>query len=152
MVNPINRVLAVDYGLKRIGFAVGNDKEKIAFPGEVIKNSGFELVYSYIKNFVIKWEISILLVGLPLNMESNVDSKISIKVKDFFALIDDKAKKEDNEWLQNLKIIFFDERLSTFEADKKILESGTNYKFDKSNQDAIAAQVILQRFFDNQSN
>lgn len=122
------KVLAIDYGSKRIGVASGDLEFKIAFPRDVLENKGD--IVGLLKALCDELEVVLLVVGLPLSMQESQASNPLLK--------------EVNKFVERLKkfveVELVDERLSSFEAREKM---------DGARQvDAQAAQVILQRYFD----
>lgn len=133
------RLLGLDVGTKTIGVAVCDGDWLIANPRFTISRKGGEADFLAIKDFVKTNQIVAIVVGLPLNMDGS-ESEISKFVRRFTKRLD--------EFLGNIKIIFFDERLSSFAAEE-LLESGKvkNNK-RKGLIDQIAASVILQGVVD----
>lgn len=123
------KVLALDYGTKRIGVASGDLEHKIAFPRDVILNKGD--VIARIFDLCKELDIVLVVVGWPLQMqEERSDNPIMAELKRFVAKLE----------AMGLKVEFLDERLSSFEAKELTGQS--------RNVDAHAAQIILQRYFD----
>lgn len=126
------KVLALDYGTKRIGVASGDLEFKIAFPREVIENKNDEFVLKRVTGLCEELGVVLVVVGLPLKMKAEQpDNKLLKQVEVFVGKLIDAG----------LKVQLLDERLSSFEASQKV---GTSYRVD-----AHAAQIILQRYFDN---
>lgn len=133
------KILAIDFGTKRIGLATGDSDLGMSFPNEVFANE--EGVLKKIVGFCGEWEIGKVLVGLPLNMEDGQDANpVLKKVKGFVS--------ELGAALGDLELEFFDERLSSYEADRLMDEAGLSFQEKKEKRDAYAACVILQRYFD----
>ncbi len=136
------KVLALDYGKKRIGVASGDFELKIAFPREIIENRGMNYVISKLSVLCEELEVGMVIVGLPLNMEDGqkenaIMGDVKIFVDTFRKVVGDK-----------IEVLLFDERLSSFEA-KALAELAVKpVKGQKVLVDAYAAQIILQRFFD----
>lgn len=139
----MSKVLSVDYGGKRIGFASGDLVNKIASPLEVIENKGFNFVVSRLKQLCEEWNVDLVIFGLPLNMDDNhEENEIMVKLKAF-------VEKFSLEMEGRVKVEFVDERLSSFEAEALIneLEEKGGKKIGK---DAYEAAIILQRYFDKE--
>lgn len=130
-------VLALDYGSKRIGVASGYLELGIAFPREIIANRGFEYVVGRIKELCEELNVAKIIVGYPFNMETNQKKSVMMKAVEVFA---EKLKVDLVE--RGVEVLFFDERLSSFEARE--LMGGRRKAVDET-----AAQIILQRYFDN---
>jgi len=133
------RLLGLDVGTKTIGVAVCDGDWLVANPRLTISRKGGKADFLAIKNCVEENKIAAIVVGLPLNMDGT-ESAMSEFVRKFALGLD--------EFLEDVKIIFFDERLSSFEAEE-LLESGQvkNNK-RKGKIDQIAASVILQGLVD----
>lgn len=143
-------VLALDYGSKRIGVASGNLGFKIAFPREIIANRGFEYVLDRIKTLCEELNVAQIIIGYPFNMKSDQEKSVMMKAISVFA---EKLKKYfESEGMREGKsteILLFDERLSSFEAREMMDKFSADQKGKRKPVDQIAAQVILQRYFDN---
>ena len=136
-------VLALDYGKKRIGVATGNADFGIAFPRFVIENKGITAVIEKVLSLCDEYQVFMIVIGLPLNMEQEQrENEIMVEVEKF---VSELKKHIPND----IRIELFDERLSTFEADKLMGEANESAGRVKLGRDAFAAQIILQRFFDN---
>ena len=134
------KVLAIDYGKKRVGVASGDLGFRIAFPRDVIENKGIPDLVEKITALAGELFAVLIVIGLPLNMdEKHLENKVMQEVKRFTSELGEKLK--------DVEIQLLDERLSTFEADKLMKEAKAASK-EPFGRDAYAAQVILQRFFD----
>ncbi len=141
----MSKILAIDYGTKRVGIATGNTEFKISFPRDIILNKGIEDLIEKTFNLVKELNVNIIVIGLPLDMKEEHEKNVLLqKVQHFQELLKEKFSKEN----KDIKIEFFDERLSSFEADEILQEIGVSKKETKLHRDAHAAQVILQRWFD----
>lgn len=138
------KVLAIDYGKKRVGIASGDTNFKIAFPRAVLQNRGNDSLIEDIKKICDEMGVSMIVVGLPLNMEEEYPSN---EILDDVEIFVDELK----DTLKDVKVVLFDERLSTFEGKalmKDIKNIGGKQTLD---DDAYAAQIILQRFFEKET-
>ena len=132
-------ILSIDYGDKRIGFAIGDSERKIPNPLQVIQNNSIPNIIDEIKKIVISYDEEKIVIGIPLNEDSSIGNQ-SYKVKDFSLLI----KKE-----LNIDVVGVDERFSSVDAEKMLLEQDLSRKKRKKVIDALAASIILQRYFEN---
>ncbi|MFA5820731.1 MAG: Holliday junction resolvase RuvX [Candidatus Gracilibacteria bacterium] len=138
------RVLALDYGKKRVGTAGGDTVNRMAFPKGMILNKNRSFLIEEIGKIVKNENIDFILIGLPLAMEAQQsENKILKEVQDFAGLL----KKN-----LGIEVEMFDERLSTFEAETLMKETGKSPLKERGLKDAISAQIILQRFFDTLDN
>ena len=135
------KVLALDYGKKRIGFASGDLENRVAIPKGIFENKGIKHVIPEIESFCDEWEIGLIIVGLPLNMDKEeLENEMVQEVRYFVGKLRE---------VFEIDIELFDERLSSYEADGLIKASGGSSRDNKMHRDAYAAQVILQRYFDS---
>jgi len=135
----MTKVLAIDYGKKRVGLATGSPDLGIAFPREVLLNSGVEALVMEVVIFVSENDVSLVVVGLPLHVHEGETNRILPDVYKFVELL--------KSLLSGIDVVLFDERYSSFEADElmsRVVEAGGN----PLGRDAYSAQVILQRYFD----
>ncbi|MGB7816509.1 MAG: Holliday junction resolvase RuvX [Methylotenera sp.] len=134
-------VLAFDFGEKRIGVAVGETMLKVAHPLLTIDSETNERCFTQIANIVQEWRPSLLVVGLPLHMDGETHALTHLSKK--FA--------QRLEGRFNLPVIMIDERLSSAEAAQNLTEAGIKGREQKAMLDAVAAQTILQSYFDGLS-
>ena len=130
------RYLGLDLGTKTLGVAISDRLGMISNPYKTIKyNSKEELVNDVIE-IVESENIGEIALGFPKNMDNSVGDagKRSIEFK---ALLEEKI---------TVPIVLVDERLSTVEAEKYLLEADTSRKKRKDVIDAVAASVILNTY------
>lgn len=136
----MGKVLGVDFGTKRVGLATGEADFCIAFPRDVILNRGISILVRDIVEISSELEISLIVVGLPLNSGSKQNSNRVITDVRYFV----KKLREECD----TEVVLFDEEFSSFEADELMKEAQESGDKKILGRDAYAAQVILQRFFD----
>ncbi len=123
-------ILAFDFGMKRIGVAIGQKITQYARPLTTIPATDGIPKWSDIKALITKWEVNQLIVGLPLNVDGS-DQEITLAAKKFSRRL--RAKF-------NLPVALVDERYSTKHA-----RSSTNFhRHEKAQIDSCAAAVILE--------
>jgi len=130
------RYLAVDHGEKRTGLAICDKSERMASPLKVLLGQA-ELVRQIVK-VVREEEIEAVVVGLPLNMDSTEGPRAK-SVRIFGAELEKVAQ---------IPVIYHDERLSSFDAEKKLAGLDLTRKKKKKHLDAVAAASILESFLD----
>lgn len=131
------RYLAIDYGLKRTGFAICDPAETICSPLEVFE--GQNGLIARIKKISDEYQADAILIGLPLNMDGT-EGKQSQIVRAFAV----EVKKA-----LGLEIFFQDERLTSHTAERMMIDADLTRKKKKKRLDAVAAATILQAFLDN---
>jgi putative Holliday junction resolvase len=132
-------ILAFDFGEKRIGIAVGETMLKVAHPLTTIEAEENKIKFSQIANLIQEWRPSLLIVGLPTYLDGEAHTLTQLSKK--FA--------QRLEGRFNLPVKMVDERLSSAEASQNLRDVGVNGMKQKAMIDAVAAQVILQSYFDN---
>ena len=131
-------VLAFDFGEKRIGLSVGETILKAAHPLATIESETNDARFNAIAAIIQEWRPSLLIVGLPTHMDGGEH------------LLTNLAKKfaQRLEGRFNLPVMMMDERLSSAEAAQNLSAAGVKGSKQKSLIDAVAAQTILQSYFD----
>ena len=130
--------LGFDFGLKRIGVASGEHLLGIAHPLTTLNVESNEDRFNQIAKLVDEWEPSTLVVGLPLTLDGE-EHEVTLLCKKF-------ARRLDGRF--GLPVVMIDERLSSAEASQSLKEIGISGRKQKPLLDQIAAQVILQSYFD----
>lgn len=126
--------LAIDYGLKRIGAAIGDSQSRIAMPYKIIKNRSKDFVLSELKDIISNERIGKIIVGMPYELSNGIGNNPMMKNIKKFA-----------DFLKNnldIEIIFEDERRTSKIADN-LLKGSKNKK-----RDDVAASLILQSYLD----
>ena len=129
------KVLAIDYGTKRIGLAIGDENLKIVSPKGVIKS---EKAVEKIKEIVKESNVGKIILGFPLTPSGKEGQRAKL-VKKFY----EELKRE----LPETEIILWDERWTTQEALRRL--EGLSPKKKKELKDVIAAMIILEEYFDS---
>mgnify|MGYP003330932627 CR=1 FL=1 len=134
----MGRVLAVDYGTKRVGLAVTDPLQIIANPLDTLPSNDAP---EFIRNYCDKEQVDLLLVGEPKRMNneaSNVETQIQSFINRLFKI------------LPKLKIERIDERFTSKMAFQAMIDGGMKKKDrqTKGNIDKISATIILQTYLD----
>ncbi len=132
------KLLALDIGKKRIGVAISSSGI-IAREYETITNTSSSDVSNYLLSIIKKEEINQLIVGLPKSMNGK-DSDYTKYVRDFTKSLKNNIKKP---------IIFEDERLTTNEAKRQLINLGASDEEIKSRIDQYSAKLILDQYLEN---
>lgn len=137
----MSRILAIDYGERRIGLALSDPLGIIAQGLPTIDTKKIKDVFAYIKNLVVEKDVVKLVVGMPRNMNGSIGAQ-GEKVKKFIGKLAHKTEAE---------VITWDERLTSVQSLKSMREMGTKQK-RKEVTDRISATLILQSYLDSLSN
>src|SRR5262245_24258508 len=130
------RYLAIDFGDKRTGLAVGDDETRIASPAGIIDASDPQEQLRQIGKAIETHSPSALVIGLPLNMDGT-EGAAARKAR---SLAEEFSRQFD------LKVHLVDERLSSHVADHQLRGTGMSRKAKRARRDALAAATILRDF------
>ena len=136
---PEGTVLAFDFGEKRIGVATGETLLGNAHPLTVIHAQSNDDRFAAIGKLVAEWRPVLLVVGLPTHADGTAHEMTRLATK-FGERLQRRFK---------LPIGFADERLTSVDAESRLRETGRNSKSAKPLLDAVAAQLILQTWFES---
>ena len=130
------RILAIDYGTKRVGLAVTDPLKIIA---SALNTVHAKDVIVYLKNYTSKEEVERFVVGLPKRLDGS-DSQSAVHVENFVNLL----RKN----FPNIPIERVDERFTSTIATRSLLEMGLKKKdrANKGNVDQVSAVLILQTY------
>lgn len=132
----MSRLLALDYGEKRVGVAVSDPLGLTAQPKPYIENN--HAIIDSIKQLIGTMNITKIFIGLPKDTRGG-ESKKSMEVREFKDLLESELK---------LEIQFVDERFSTVAATKQLDLLGINRKKQRQLIDSQAAAFMLQGILD----
>ena len=124
-------VIGIDYGVSKIGVAVGNTQTSSSSPLEIILNTKSGINWPQLEAIIKEWKPQVIIIGQPFNMDGS-ESEMMKEVKLFADILKERI---------NIKIEFFDERLTSFEA-KQMDTSGKPI-------DDLAAKIILDGWLSN---
>ena len=131
-------ILAFDFGLRRIGVAVGQSVTGSASPLAVIANRETGIDHDAIAALIREWRPARLVVGMP----THADGSDSDMLKPVLAFIDELRRYE-------LPISTVDERYTSVEAERTLKEAraaGTRGRISKEDIDSAAAVFIAERY------
>lgn len=136
LVKP-GKILCLDYGKVRVGLAVSDVSQTIAFPlKSLIDKTSIHNKLVLLKPIIVENAINNVVIGNPLLLNGS-KSPLTKEVEIFAQLILEHL---------NIKVILWDERLSSMEADKILKQGRITRKNRTSKIDSIAATLILQSF------
>lgn len=136
------RIAAIDFGLKRIGIAISDDRKKLAFPFKVVEGGKRAVEHTAAALQPKIGEIEKILVGLPLLM-SGEKGEMALAAEAF---------AEALEKAVNIPVELCDERLSSKHADRSLRELLVRRKDRSAQIDMSAAALLLQSYLDKNEN
>jgi putative pre-16S rRNA nuclease len=133
------RVMALDVGDKTIGVAISDALLLTAQSRPTIRRKDLTSDVETLRRLAMENEVHEIVVGQPFHMNGK-ESPQSQKVARF---VDELHKVLD------LPVIFWDERLTSFEAEQHLEQLGLNWRQRREQVDKIAAMIILQNYLDS---
>lgn len=133
-------VLAFDFGLKRIGVAVGDVTIGVAHPLETIHGESNEQRFGAIAALIKEWQPGTLVVGLPRHMDGT-EHEMTQRCRRFSRQLEGRFE---------LPVALVDERLTSEAASQDLREMGIGGRRQKAMLDQVAAQLILQTYLDEE--
>lgn len=137
----MGRIVAIDYGRKRVGLAVTDELQIFATSLLTVHSKD---VMSYLKEYVLKENVDCFVVGLPRQM-NNTDSESARFIEPFVRLL--------QKQFPAIPVVRIDERFTSKMATATILEAGLKKK-DRQNKalvDTVSATIILQSYLEMRS-
>ncbi|MCL1850822.1 MAG: Holliday junction resolvase RuvX [Bacteroidetes bacterium] len=132
----MGRVLSIDYGQKRVGFAVTDELQICAHALETVHVSQ---AFDFLKNYINRENVETIVVGEPKTM-NNTHSDAARFIEPFV----NRLKKE----IKDIDIVRFDERFTSKMAFQTLIDAGVNRKTraNKALLDKISATIMLQGY------
>lgn len=138
-MSPKTRILAIDYGEKRIGLAISDPLKIFAKPLKVIPNQGFGPILKELELVIREFNIGLVVVGMPYAIEGGNTPKTEETL----------AFKEKLAAALQTPVICWDERYSSSEADEELIKMGCTWQESRGIKDAMAAAMILKSYLEN---
>jgi len=132
------RILALDHGTRRIGVAVSDETKTIAQPLEYIPAEPFADFLARLKELLVAKEVDLILIGLPRNMDGSYGPAAQ-KVEAFAAVLKTAV---------TVPIKMWDERLTSAQANRILIEGRVRREKRKAKVDQMAAAILLQSYLD----
>ena len=132
------RILAIDHGTVRMGIAISDELKVIAQPLESIPAQPFAAFLDRLKELLRLNEVELILVGMPRNMDGSYGPAAQ-KARDFITTLQAAV---------NVPIKTWDERLTSVQANRYLIQAGTRRQKRKEKVDQTAAAILLQSYLD----
>jgi putative Holliday junction resolvase len=133
------RILALDIGKRRIGVAVSDELGLLARPVQAVRSVSLNVDVQRIADLARELGAEMVVVGDPLHMSGD-PSTMSGRARKF---------GETLQATSGLHVEYFDERLTSVEAERILRESGVPHRKVREQIDAMAASVILQSYLNS---
>jgi putative Holliday junction resolvase len=132
------RIAGLDVGDKTIGVAAADELGITAQPVRTIRRRNLQVDLDELAVILREREIERIVIGLPLNMDDSEGPR-ALKTRRFASEVERRF---------GLPVVLWDERLSTWEAERSLIEAGVRREKRKDVIDTAAAQVILRSYLD----
>lgn len=132
------RLLGVDYGSVRVGLAVSDADRRIASPLTTYRRRSRDADARFFQGLVGDENVTEIVVGLPVHLHGGEGQKAA------------EARKFGG-WLaeiMRLPVVFWDERFTTVQAERLLLDAGLTNQRRRDRRDRVAAQILLQSYLD----
>lgn len=136
----MDRVLGIDYGDSKVGFAINDELNILATPLTTLFYKGDnDMLFDEIDKYVTKYDIKVFVVGMPLNMNNTKGERV-VKTEQFLLSL--------KERYNNINIKTVDERLTTRSSKNIMNQMNIKPEKKKKIEDTMAAISILQLYID----
>jgi len=135
------RILALDLGSRRIGVALSDELGMIAQPMAYWPAEPAAGVLDKIRELMKTREVGLVLVGLPRNMDGSL-GPAAVQAEQFMGILREALPIPVRSW---------DERLTTAQASRLLIEGGVRRDRRKEKVDSLAAALLLQSYLDAQA-
>lgn len=130
----MKRWLGLDLGSVRIGVALSDPLGVTAQPLTVLKSAGTQKDIMAIGELVNQHEVTQVIVGLPFNMDGT-ESSTTKKIREFTSKLAERL---------NVPVFFVDERLTSKQAERAMIEGNVRREKRKEKIDQVAAALLLK--------
>ncbi len=134
------RLLAIDYGLRQLGVAVGNAELGTTQPLRVLPARDGQPDWSHIQDLLTEWQPDLVLVGDPLHMDGSV-SELAQRARRF-------ARRVHGRF--GVEVAMVDERLTSFDVKTRERDRGHDGDYRRHPVDSLAAELILRDWLNQQ--
>ena len=138
------KILGLDLGTKTLGIAISDEVGMMAHSVETFafKTEHYKHAFKYVIAFIKKENISTIILGYPLNL-NNTEGERGDRSRRF-------AKKVES--ATGVKVILWDERLTSMQVRRVLIDGGVRRENRRKYADKLAATIILQSYLDSEVN
>jgi putative holliday junction resolvase len=134
------RILAIDYGRKRLGLAISDELQATARPLLILERANRRDLIKRLRNICRDYGVARILVGHPLRLRGGA-GPMAEEASRFAARL---ARE------LGLEVELCDERLTSWEARQVVRESGSTFGRKNSHMDDVAAAILLREYLDRE--
>jgi len=137
----MKRILAVDFGMRRIGLAVSDPLQIIATPLETLTIDNLDDGITQLRLVCDTYDLESIIMGYPIGISGNKTDQTKIVDRVIESL----------KTMVNFPIIPWDERYTSIQAKDILHQQGKKARDDKGKVDQLAARIMLQEYLDSRS-
>jgi putative holliday junction resolvase len=138
----VKRILAIDYGEKRIGIALSDSLQITAQPFVTWENLSRKETLEKLRLVLSEQDVGRIVLGLPLTLRGE-RKKLALRVEDFHRFLSESL---------DIPVILWDERFTSVQAHQVMTAMGEKPSRNKAKIDQIAASLLLQNYMDASQN
>jgi len=135
------RTLGLDVGSRRIGVALSDELGITAQPLVVLDAKNRREAVARIRELCAEHEVDMIVIGLPLSMSGGDRGSSAARAREFAGRLAEEVTAE---------IVLWDERFTTAQAERVLIQGNVRRKNRRAVVDKIAAALILQGYLDAQ--
>ena len=136
----MNRIIALDYGNRRIGIAISDPLRMIAQPLETLEHKNLISTVQRLTELIRQYSVEKIVLGFPVSLRGN-KTAFTRRVEQFGKKIEVKL---------GLPVIYWDERLTSVQAQRTLIAMNEKPSRKKGRIDKLAAALILQNYLETQ--
>ncbi len=137
-MEPMTRVLGLDFGTRRVGAAISDPRRMIATPLEVYERRDPRQDAAHYRGLIAEHDVDRIVIGLPLHTGGGESDS-------------SRLARRWGTWLAEatgVPVFYHDERYSTVDADDVMRSAGFKLKDRKAKRDMLAARILLQNYLE----
>ncbi|HYP07983.1 MAG TPA: Holliday junction resolvase RuvX [Bryobacteraceae bacterium] len=138
-MNQLGRILALDVGKRRIGLAISDPLGITAQGLDTLERTTIREDLHRLATLAVDRAVSLLLIGDPLHMSGH-QSRQAQYIRDFADRLSQTT---------SIPVQFWDERLTTVQAQRVLKESGISIEKRARAVDRLAAVILLESYLDS---
>ena len=135
----MGRILAIDYGEKRIGLALSDPMKITAQPFSVIEVISFKKAANEIAMIVSEKDVEEIIIGMPYRSDGS-EGEMAQRVREFAALLEKRVR---------VPLRFVDERMTTRAVERILIEGGVKRDKRKKVKDKLSATYLLEGYLES---
>ena len=133
------KIMCLDYGDARIGIAFSDFLHITANPYQIYNSQGLDKDLEYLTNLAHNNSVGLIVIGMPYSLDGSQNDRTEIT-----KLFGDKLQE-----FSKIKVVYEDERLSSYEAEEILKQKKIPPKDRKKHLDMLSAAIILEAYLNN---